>query len=187
MCVSCLLSHFSCVWLFATLWTVAHQVPRPWDSPSKNTGVGCHALLQGIFLTQGSNLNLLWLLHCRQILYHRATGEAQILDGGIIRSMREWKKVWLGTRLAGCSQPDLHRTLSGGMVCPLMGTHWNLFPWNLDHTGLWRQILVWVERDQILIPDSLFVKHTLESSILTSWNQNPIYNKEFWKQKKIFF
>ena len=30
---------------------------------SKNTGVGCHALLQGIFLTQGSNLHLLSLLH----------------------------------------------------------------------------------------------------------------------------
>ena len=28
----------------------------PWDSPSKNTGVGCHALLQGIFRSQGSNL-----------------------------------------------------------------------------------------------------------------------------------
>ena len=30
----------------------------PWDSPSKNTGVGCHALRQGIFLTQGENLHL---------------------------------------------------------------------------------------------------------------------------------
>ena len=30
----------------------------PWDSPGKNTGVGCHALLQGIFLTQGLNLCL---------------------------------------------------------------------------------------------------------------------------------
>ena len=29
------------------------------DSPGKNTGVGCHALLQGIFQTQGSNLRLL--------------------------------------------------------------------------------------------------------------------------------
>ena len=37
------------------------------DSLGKNTGVGCHALLQGIFLTQGSNPGL---LHCRQILYH---------------------------------------------------------------------------------------------------------------------
>ena len=39
----------------------------PWDSPGKNTGVACHFLLQGIFLTQGLNLGL---LHCRQILYH---------------------------------------------------------------------------------------------------------------------
>ena len=38
----------------------------PWDSPGKNTGVGCHSLLQGLFLTHGSNLGL---LNCRQILY----------------------------------------------------------------------------------------------------------------------
>ena len=37
------------------------------DSPGKDTGVGCHALLQGIFPTQGSNPGL---PHCRQILYH---------------------------------------------------------------------------------------------------------------------
>ena len=36
------------------------------DSPGKNTGVGWHALLHGIFLTQGSNPRL---LHCRLILY----------------------------------------------------------------------------------------------------------------------
>ena len=34
----------------------------PWDSPGKNTGVGSRFLLQGIFLTQGSNLRL---LHCQ--------------------------------------------------------------------------------------------------------------------------
>ena len=39
----------------------------PWNSPGKNTGLGCHSFLQGIFLTQGSNRGL---LHCRQILYH---------------------------------------------------------------------------------------------------------------------
>ena len=39
----------------------------PWNSPGKNTGVGCHSLLQGIFLTQGLNAGL---LHCKQILYH---------------------------------------------------------------------------------------------------------------------
>ena len=36
------------------------------DFPGKNSGVGCHFLLQGIFLTQGSNVGA---LHCRQILY----------------------------------------------------------------------------------------------------------------------
>ena len=39
----------------------------PWNSPGKNMGVGSHFLLQGIFLTQGSNPSLLhcrWILHC---------------------------------------------------------------------------------------------------------------------------
>ena len=39
---------------------------HPWDFPSKNTGVSCHFLLQGIFPTQGSDLDLLL---CRQIIY----------------------------------------------------------------------------------------------------------------------
>ena len=34
----------------------------PWDPPGENTGMGCHALLQGIFLTQELNLSLLHLL-----------------------------------------------------------------------------------------------------------------------------
>ena len=38
-----------------------------WNSPGKNTGMGCHVLLQRTFLTQGSNLGL---LHCGQIFYH---------------------------------------------------------------------------------------------------------------------
>ena len=38
-----------------------------WDSPGKNTGVGGHAFLQGIFPTQGSNLGL---PYCTWILYH---------------------------------------------------------------------------------------------------------------------
>ena len=55
----CVLSRFSRVRLFVTPWTLAHQVLCPWDSPGQNTGVGCHALLQGIFLILGLNLSLL--------------------------------------------------------------------------------------------------------------------------------
>ena len=51
-------SGFSCVWLFATLWTIAHQTLCPWDSPGKHTDVGCH-----FFPAQGSNPCLLCLLH----------------------------------------------------------------------------------------------------------------------------
>ena len=50
------------------------QPPRflcPWKSPGKNTGVSCHFLFQGIFLTQGWNQSLLHLLWSRQILYHQ--------------------------------------------------------------------------------------------------------------------
>ena len=48
----------------------------PWDSPGKSTGMSCRFLLQGIFLTQGSNPCLQWLLHRRRILYYWATREA---------------------------------------------------------------------------------------------------------------
>ena len=54
------LSYFSHVWLFATPWTAALQAPLSMrrHSPVKNTGVGCHALLWGIFPTLGSKLCL---------------------------------------------------------------------------------------------------------------------------------
>ena len=56
------------------------------NSPGKNTGVGCHALPHGIFLTQGLNLGL---LHCRQILY------LQSFQGSAIGSLRaQFKTGW---------------------------------------------------------------------------------------------
>ena len=55
-------------WLHATPWT-----PLSVRFPSKNTGIGCHALLQGIFQTQELNLCLLCLLLSWQICYHWAT------------------------------------------------------------------------------------------------------------------
>ena len=54
--------------LCLTLWFHGLSPTRllcPWNSPGKNTGIGCHALLQGIFPTQGSSPGL---LHCGQIL-----------------------------------------------------------------------------------------------------------------------
>ena len=71
-CLLLLLSHFSHVRFFATPWTPEGSIRLlcPWNSPGKNIGVGCHALLQGIFLTQESNPSVLRLLHFRLILYY---------------------------------------------------------------------------------------------------------------------
>ena len=53
----------SCIQLLdSSLTSLLHL----WDFPGKNTGVGCHCLLQEIFPTQGLNPGL---LHCRQMLY----------------------------------------------------------------------------------------------------------------------
>ena len=62
--------------IFVTLQTIAHQAPLSVGFPSKNTGVGCHFYLQGIFLDQGLNPHLLhWqadslpLSHLGNIIY----------------------------------------------------------------------------------------------------------------------
>ena len=61
------------------------------DSPDKNTGVGCHSLLQGIFSTQGSNPGL---LHCWWILYHLSQqGSPTILKW--VAYPFSWGSSWL--------------------------------------------------------------------------------------------
>ena len=121
------------------------------DSSGKNTGVGCHALLQGIFPTQGSNLNL---LHCRQILYclshHRSPKFSIYLFYEI-----DWTLLWPGTVLgtedraankivfnrASVSVGQWHRSLefnSGKLFQWLekeMATHSNVLAWRIPGTA----------------------------------------------------
>ena len=61
----------NCVQPFETAWST--RLLCPWDSPGKNTGVGCQFILQGIFPTQDSYPGL---PHCRQILYLLSIKEA---------------------------------------------------------------------------------------------------------------
>ena len=64
--VVCVLCVLSCSVVSDSLQPCGLEPARllcPWDSPGKNTGVGCHALLQGIFPTQGWNPHLLCLPH----------------------------------------------------------------------------------------------------------------------------
>ena len=66
-CCSCCFVAKSCLTLLQPRGLQLARLLCPWVSKGKNSGVGCHALLQGIFPTQGSNPGL---LHCREILYH---------------------------------------------------------------------------------------------------------------------
>ena len=79
----------------------------PWASPGENTGVGCYSLLQGIFLTQGSNPGL---LQCSHILYCLSYREAhfnqgkKIFQSFLVRDAVKWtlstrqdsEACWLG-------------------------------------------------------------------------------------------
>ena len=68
----------SCLTLLQAYGLQPSRFLCPWDSPGKNNGVGCHALLQGIFLTQGSNPHLLHL---------------PALAGGFFTTSAVWKPV----------------------------------------------------------------------------------------------
>ena len=72
------------------------RFPCPWNSPGKNTRVGCHSLPQGTFPTQGLNLRL---LHCGQIPYHLSHRESTKWNIAQPLKKKEWK-------IATCSNMD---------------------------------------------------------------------------------
>ena len=62
--------------------------PLSRDFPGKNTGVGCHALLQGILQTQGSNSHL---LHCRWVLYPLShLGSPTCVQLAVFKGRKSW-------------------------------------------------------------------------------------------------
>ena len=78
---------------------------RPWDFSGKNTGVGCHFLLQGNFQTQGSNPGL---LHCRQTLYslsHRGSPFVYLLCRNVYSSLLALKNQIVFLLVSFASSP----------------------------------------------------------------------------------
>ena len=95
----------------------------PWNFPDKSTGAGCHFLLQGIFLTQGSNPDL---LHCRQRLYLWATNQqtnathsaTACQSGNIYRSVLSNSAIpWTVARQVPLSRQEYW----SGLQCPSPG------------------------------------------------------------------
>ena len=83
----------------------------PWDSPGKNTGVDCHALLQGIFPTPGSNLGL---PHCRQILHH-------LSYQGSLWGILQWPQHWRPMTPAGHPHLDSLWDSFSAACLPVLG------------------------------------------------------------------
>ena len=102
----------------------------PWDSIGKNTGVGCHFLLQGIFPNQELNPGL---LHCRQILYQLSYEGSPILPCVIsaLTGVREHSEVWLwlslGPGLRGLHCNTCYKTISlFSFLSQILSSFWDL-------------------------------------------------------------
>ena len=81
---ACVLSDFSRVQLFVTLWTAAHQAPRSMEFSRQEYWSGLPFPTLEIVPTQGSNPRFLLLLHWQAIFYDWVTWEAQEwLDGTV--------------------------------------------------------------------------------------------------------
>ena len=94
----------------------------PWDSSGKNTGVGCHAFLQGIFPTQGSNPHLLHLLHWQ-------AGSLPPTPAGkrpLIQHISP-KKTNSGLGKWGTNKDDASRDLNSACTLELILWEWLLF------------------------------------------------------------
>ena len=126
----------------------------PWNSPGKNTGVGCHSLLQGIFLTQGSNPQL---LHCRWILYLLSHQGAQTTE------LSKKKK-----KICPFSLPTLLLNNNSAFIFS-QGLSPVCFPWFENHCYLVSLYCSLVLRD-VMISNELELQHLLEPRDF-SWNQ----------------
>ena len=114
---------FSRVQLFVTPWIVAHKAPLSMVFPDKNTGVGCHFLLQGIFQTQEWNLHFLCLLHWQKgSLALVPPGKPQMGLDILKRNGAVVQEASLLTLQKGCSLPSSPLHSTAALKCPSPST-----------------------------------------------------------------
>ena len=118
-----------------TSGTVALQASCPWNSPDKNTGVGCHALLQGLFLTQGSHLHPLCLT---------------ALAGGFVTTCATWQvlliyKYILNTRDVHTESDNEHilNQHTDAYLIPCTFIYYNTLSHILSHFDLTLETSLW--------------------------------------------
>ena len=156
----CVLSRFSHVWLFTTLWTVAHC---PWDSPGKNTGVGCHVFLQRIFPTQ--ELKPLWI--------KPASLPSLALAGGFFTTSATNRHSDIQRALWVLGEPRINEAPGENPQEPVEKLLWdsqsaarNLQDFHLIHIKLSVQINL----------------HCLQDILFTDWKNHKWNNREQWSR-----
>ena len=129
-----------CVHVHSQSWLCSPTDCVPWgssvhgDSPGKNTRVGCHALLWGIFPTEGSNLGL---VHCRRILYC-LSHQGSLLFWAILNEKRwaSWVTPVVKNVLVNAEDIEI-QVRSLGWEDPLeeaMATHCSILAWRIPWT-----------------------------------------------------
>ena len=84
----------------------------PWNFPDRNTGAGCHFLLQGSFLTQGSNPSLLRLLHWQagSLPLHHLGSPINVDTGSLLKAV-------IVRKHPACERPCLISTNPSKLLC----------------------------------------------------------------------
>ena len=129
--------YFSRCRVHMTPWTLAHQGSMSMGFPRQENWVGCHFLLQEIFLTHRSNLHLLF---GRRILYHWITWEASPL---VVRELScfSWVQLCATLWIAACQAPLSlefpRKTYWSGLyfliqrIFPTQGSNLHLLHWQV--------------------------------------------------------
>ena len=155
--------------LYTKLGEIAVQNLCPWNSPGKNTGVGCHAFLQRIFPTLGSNLSLLWLdsldllaVECKSRKSRNTWNNRQIWPWNMEWSRAKTNRV-LPRKCTGHSKHPLpttqektlhvditkQSTLKSDWLCSLQPKMEKLYTVNKNKTRSWLWLRPWTPYCQI--------------------------------------
>ena len=146
MCVDDFLTFLLSEWSHSVVsdsqWSHGLQPTRilcPWNFPGKNSAVGSHSLLKGIFPIQGSNPDL---PHCRRILYHlshqgRMPAKCSMNANIVINNQKYWAQSTFASII-------WKYTMKMGMCCfiPLSAYH-NLYLFITCRFGPWIRKITW--------------------------------------------
>ena len=113
----------------------SRRLPGPWDFPGKNTEVGWHFLLQGIFLTQGLSPGL---LHCKQILYSLSY-QGRPSSSWLLHTILYHLELWGGQGKV-MSNGTKKETNTWIGISPLIFDSKGI--WSQKHSGSWARMLL---------------------------------------------